>query len=331
MSNKIINKDTAHRWAHQIGTFSKVPGGRLYFNGDTIYSYGSHFPIARHVTLGKGENRRSAILFTTRDHSNTTSRHKHEVRRAIPSGVTVFYVDNVRAGEQAEYYPKDAKAQHAHNLKLIADEISATALKFQKARVNKDGYAGRIDSLISQYNGYIQFFKLRTKKIDNTDLAAVIGDLAAAADRARKAEIAKAHKEQKEREKKNAESIHKWLTGEPVQFPWSVDRIYLRSFVLGSDKVIESSRNAYVPYDEAKRTYDIITKLRARREAFVANGREIKVGDYSVKRIDPDGTVVIGCHVIKFEELHDLAVRCNWIDAEAERPDEPAVRETPNS
>ena len=38
----------AHLWAHRAQE-SAPQRGNFYFDGDTIYSYGSHFPIARHV------------------------------------------------------------------------------------------------------------------------------------------------------------------------------------------------------------------------------------------------------------------------------------------
>ena len=39
----------AHLWAHKSQDFARNPGHNFYFHGDTIYSYGSHFPVARHV------------------------------------------------------------------------------------------------------------------------------------------------------------------------------------------------------------------------------------------------------------------------------------------
>jgi len=63
----------------------------LYFDGETIYSYGSHFPIACHVTDKHGK---PAILFTTRSYSVTTSGHVSAVRSAIPKDIPVFNVYN---------------------------------------------------------------------------------------------------------------------------------------------------------------------------------------------------------------------------------------------
>ena len=57
-----------HLWAHRTQDEARNRQGNLYFTGDTIYSYGSHFPIARHVTNDAGER---AVLFTTATYSVT--------------------------------------------------------------------------------------------------------------------------------------------------------------------------------------------------------------------------------------------------------------------
>jgi hypothetical protein len=78
------NSEIAHLWAHKAQSSARNPRGNFYFNGDTIYSYGSHFPIARIVTVERGPNKgQEAILFTTRGYSSTTSGHIREVRSAV--------------------------------------------------------------------------------------------------------------------------------------------------------------------------------------------------------------------------------------------------------
>src|SRR6267378_6539904 len=84
-----------HLWAHKVQESARNAQGNLYFGGDTIYSYGSHFPIARHVVDNPTKkNPKSAILFTTRSYSVTTSGHISAVRSAIPKDVPVFHVYN---------------------------------------------------------------------------------------------------------------------------------------------------------------------------------------------------------------------------------------------
>lgn len=61
--------EVARLWARKSQHEAEYRGGKMYFRGDTIYSYGSHFEIAKHVQNSTGEN---AVLFTTSTYSNTT-------------------------------------------------------------------------------------------------------------------------------------------------------------------------------------------------------------------------------------------------------------------
>jgi hypothetical protein len=63
----------AHMWANQ--TKDSARGNNIFFQGDKIFSYGSHFEIARHVGINN-------VLFTACDYSVTTAQHKNIVRRA---------------------------------------------------------------------------------------------------------------------------------------------------------------------------------------------------------------------------------------------------------
>ena len=78
----------SHAWAHQLQGEGYCSNSRMYFNGSTIYSYGSHFPIAEHYD-------NDIILFTTDIYSNTTAGHMSHVRSAIPYSSTVISVPNV--------------------------------------------------------------------------------------------------------------------------------------------------------------------------------------------------------------------------------------------
>ncbi len=69
-----------HLWMHQVQEEARNSNGSLYFSGPTIYSYGSHFPIARHVENKRGTKE---ILFTTASYSVTTSSHCSAVRLAM--------------------------------------------------------------------------------------------------------------------------------------------------------------------------------------------------------------------------------------------------------
>lgn len=51
-----------HLWAHKTQSNARNAQGNLYFDGDTIYSYGSHFAIARHVTNKSGKKNAVRML-----------------------------------------------------------------------------------------------------------------------------------------------------------------------------------------------------------------------------------------------------------------------------
>src|ERR1035437_2083348 len=107
-----------HLWAHRTQDDARNRQGNLYFTGDIIYSYGSHFPIARHVTNDAGER---AVLFTTATYSVTPSSHCSAVRAAILSRISVFHVPNVCPGPHSgSHLTAD---DHTGNLADYADRI----------------------------------------------------------------------------------------------------------------------------------------------------------------------------------------------------------------
>jgi len=44
-----------------------------------------------------------------------------------------------------------------------------------------------------------------------------------------------------------------------------------------------------------------------KREPYQTNGHTIHLGHYTLDRIDADGTVKAGCHIIPFEEVEYIA------------------------
>lgn len=80
------NQDVADMFAEGATSGST---DNLFIEGDTIYSYGHHFPIARRI----GQNK---FLFTTKGYSQTTSVHKGRVMRALErAGYDVALVEDV--------------------------------------------------------------------------------------------------------------------------------------------------------------------------------------------------------------------------------------------
>ena len=115
-------------------------------------------------------------------------------------------------------------------------------------------------------------------------------------------------REEEEWQATKEEKIAAWKRGENVELRVSYSEpAFLR--VRGDN--VETSQGADVPLDHAKALLDTIRKVRERGEDFVANGRTIKVGHYSVSRIshnDADGvTAIIGCHKLSWASISEVA------------------------
>lgn len=74
-------------------------GSNLFIDGDTIYSYGHHFPIAKHTD--KFVDGKEIILFTTKSYSVTTAKHKnyvfHALIRPLVNKFFIIETDNIDA------------------------------------------------------------------------------------------------------------------------------------------------------------------------------------------------------------------------------------------
>lgn len=104
--------ETARAWVNQSAAWGREgKRARIFFEGDTIYSYGRHFPIAR--LIGP-----KTALVTTRSYSLTTSRHMEAVLDVLSRGnYVVYYVDNVLPG----YTESNVKVMLESIRKLVSD------------------------------------------------------------------------------------------------------------------------------------------------------------------------------------------------------------------
>jgi len=290
---KLVHKPdmVAHLWANQSQPSATNPGRTFYFDGDTIYSYGGHFPIARHVKH-KGK---SAILFTTRKYSNTTAKHISMVRQAIKEGTTVFYVQDVyySNGRQLEYFAKQIK------------ESEAKAEQANKP--HKAGWKRSACNIAAVANEYAKFFglKKRFKSSAPTDeeIKAETEYNSKKLERQAKAEETRTRNRYEAYAKQKAEQaerLEKWLAGENVTVGWFYgDETRLRI----KDGQVQTSKGAQVPLEHALR---ILPFVRAGK-AWKRNGQEIRIGHFHLDEIDEHGNIKAGCHTISRAELERLA------------------------
>jgi len=290
-----------HLWAHRTQEEARNRQGNLYFTGDTIYSYGSHFPIARYVVSEGGER---AVLFTTASHSVTTSSHCSAVRSAIPSGIRVFHVPNVCHGR---YSGSELTADdHEGNLADYAERIEKHVITSARARSSyaRESNHEQAVCLRDEAVAYCAFFGL---PVPNIPEVPELDSDALTAIRKREAKRAAEKAEQTKRERAEAlvrqqELIAKWRVGQYSGYLYDVP-VMLR---IDGDQVV-TSRGARFRASHAKRALAFVRKVRESGQAYIRNGHTIHLGPYAIDRIEPDGTVRAGCHVVSWKEIERIA------------------------
>lgn len=296
-----------HLWMHKAQEYGRNHGGNLYFREGTIFSYGSHFPIAKHVESGK----KKAILFTTRTYSNTTAKHISMVRSAIPSDSVVFHVPNIANG----YSPTN----HESNLKSYQAEIDNHISTASRARLssNIEWELEHASSTRQECIDYCKFFKLKTIKLAivpevNTEQLAELKrkERKRAAKKAQEMKARRAA-EEKERQRVEAERdatrparIEAWRNGGRYEFHWS-ENIPTMLRIVGDE--VETSRGARFPVEHARKGLALVRAVMTRGEQWRANGHTCHLGHYSIQSIEANGTVHAGCHVVTWPEIERIA------------------------
>jgi tetratricopeptide (TPR) repeat protein len=123
--------EVAHLWAHAAQPSARDKSGNFFFCGANLYSYGSHFVVARRCVRADGS---VAYLWHDASFSVTTSRHQAYARQAIPSGALIVRAPRVDeaairspdrliaecAGAMAEYLRVAALARVGSNKRASA-------------------------------------------------------------------------------------------------------------------------------------------------------------------------------------------------------------------
>ena len=273
----------AHLWAHKSQDFARNPCHNFYFHGDTIYSYGSHFPVARHVENKRGR----AVLFTTRSYSSTTAGHKCMVEGACRH-LTVFHVADVNGTEPRKQFA-EYRAQY---MGLVG--------KYAKARQRKPEHLAALRDLVEEANRYAAFFGLRARLTLPDDLTGMIAECQAIEKRDRE----RKQREERKREREAQERLQKWVDGALDYCPSGYGQP-IRLRIAGDE--LQTSRGARVPLAHAVKAFRVLKRLHDKGQAYQRNGHTIHLGHFALDSLDTEGTVTAGCHTVAWEEIARVA------------------------
>lgn len=274
--------EVAHAWANQTGRHRK--GFSMYYDGPTIYSWGQHFPIARHVTAPDGER---VVLFTSNGYSVSTGKHKNNVHRAIPERVPVFIVSDVLA---------NTKAEHRENYNALIKSVHDDLGRASRARLNGDWFVGKANDTLQQANLYTRTFRLGRRTLALSDLNPGAGEILARV-QAQRAEVeAQQRNVARELALKNRDRLRRWLAGEDVQPPHTrVPMVRVRG------DVVQTTWGASVPLADALKLWASMKTIRGAHllRLTEASLNNFRVGDFQVNEVTRLGARV-GCHFIPY-------------------------------
>ena len=298
--------EVPHLWFHQTQSDARNQQGNLYFEGASIWSYGSHFCIAKLVENKKGQ---PGVLFTTRSWGPTTGKHLNAVRRAIPDDVPVFKVHN----------PNDFEHSLVRRFKAKVDDAKL-AIKSAKSKPSRAKLLDRLISAIENANAYLKWAGLHERMKMPVGYSVwvqekVEWDRAVEARRevqrekyreAYERSYREEAKRRAERAAKMPELIEAWKRGEnpPALQGYGMYNLPCMLRIVGSE--IQTSLGARVPLDHARKALPLVLRVFETGNPFIPNGKTIRLGFYEVSRITPDG-IKVGCHHIPRQEIERIA------------------------
>lgn len=307
--------ELVHIWAHDTSVDLRNSHGNVYSVGDTIYSYGHHFPMAKRKEI----NGNVVFLINPDSYSSTTSGHQSAVRSAcsgngelidLPVHLWSSVYWRISGADIREYFNKEIE-------RVMCD-----------ANNNRMGYWRRnnainaADVYTTHYNTLKRLFHFRVR---NSVTTYVEPDLIESKRKQNERDDARAERwkeqqarwneEQKkcaaERELKEIElrktipqRIEAWRNGESVDTSYFPDTQLMRI----KDGYVETTMHARVEVSDAAKflTFDI-QKVKERPGL----RHDINIGPYHGV-IGTDKELIIGCHHFTWEEVGKLSDKLRW-------------------
>lgn len=315
-------EQTIHVWAQQ--TQSEGRSSNVYFEGATVYSYGSHYPLGLITKNKKGE---TAAIINTSGYSLTTSKHIGITRHAV-NHYKRFDLPSTQAMKSlvtadrynAPHHIKEGLSEAIENVakgyasQLLNDRIKRKASTLEKWK----------SRALAECNSYIQLLDWFDVKMtagakkaltdltgkspaEAKELASIRWKAAAKAqEKARKARL-------KERAENREEAVKMFKEG--LELGRYRDYLYEHEEVLMRVKgdTIETSKGASFPLSHGKKAFKFIKECKYNITEWQSNGHKIHLGNFAIDRIETNGDVKAGCHTVKYSEIERIAKQLKLI------------------
>lgn len=270
-------------------------GNRMFFEGDTIYSYGYHFIIAKKIRDKSGNV--DFILFNSGSASNTTNKQQHAVRRALNGKIITCHSDLKYFKPLDEIEKKEAEM--LDNLKLYSRA---------RAEHTQREYLGNIYTELADIKFLSEQYRIKSKlsarikeylKADDSTILELLGVSEVRRSRARKLKATKIRKAQdKQRQAdilKEQTRLKEWKQGEHKRIYLNhIKEDYLRMSADGLN--VETSQGVNITIVEAKRLLNLIE-----RKKIIGATIDEK---FTVTAFN--GFLKVGCHNIGIDEINKI-------------------------
>jgi len=306
MRTVFSNAEVAHVWAQQNQSHGRNSNDSFYFRGDTIYSDGSHFPIAKFHDY-------NTVLFTTQGYSNTTSRHISHTWSAISHKRIIMMHTISPIG----------KLGHVKNIREFFGDLKMYVGKQERARVAD--YTREIQTQIRYIQDYIDIFPEAKKYMSKPELVILekgeegLEELDGVFKSYKRKDALQRTKEKKAQEErrrvaelKAQEALKEWREG---LHNWTHKLPNHKTYLRVAQGKVETSKNIVLEEAEAKRVFKFINICKEKQKDWRRNGQtfEIMEGRYQLDSVNKHGDMVAGCHTIVWAEIEAVAKQMNWI------------------
>jgi hypothetical protein len=272
MKKVVSPQEVAHLFANQLQSEATNQNRSFYFHGNMIFSYGSHFCIARFVDD-------NTLLFTERGYSNTTAKHIAQVYNAT--------------SHKTKIYCYNPTGTHLENFNHWLNEAEYNIKKLSNAR-KPENYILELQRIKDKANKYANYFGIETPKpleflLSITDKAETKEYLET------KQKLIEAENKRKELEakKEHAKQLKKWKKFEQ-------NSLYVRNgfdYLRKDSENFQTSQGVKIPLAVGIRFYNAIVN------------KTIKAGDkfldYTISEVN-DKLIKIGCHTITLKEINAI-------------------------
>jgi hypothetical protein len=272
MKKVVTPQEVAHLFANQLQSEATTQGRNFYFNGKSIYSYGSHFCIAKFVD-------NETLLFTENSYSNTTAKHINHVWHAI--------------SHKTKIHCYNPTGTHEENFNYWLNEAEYNIKKLSNAR-KPENYILELQRIKKKANKYANYFGIETPKpleylLSITDKAETKEYL----ETKQKLIEAEAKAKELQLKKEHAKSLKKWRAFE-------VSNLYQRDgfdYLRKDSENFQTSQGVKIPLAIGLRFYNnIVNKTIKAGDKFL---------DYTISEVN-NKLIKIGCHTITLKEINSI-------------------------